>query len=145
MFAKTRKKKIIIGLSSFLIVILGIAASYAWFHPRSSAVVHQVQPASTPTFRPVVGDVNDPEDDDPDITVQQQPIPGFQFQRGGYELSGRVIDALSGQPLFAAVVWIDLPVQQGKPTSMALHTITDAMGSYQFMHIALGTYTVVAS
>jgi len=118
---------------------------YAWVRPRASVVVHHVQPISTPTFKPVVGDVNDPEDDDPDITVQQQFIPGFQFQRGGYKLSGKVIDAQSGQPVFAAVVWIDLPVQEGKPTSAALHTITDITGSYQFFHLAVGTYTMVAS
>ncbi len=145
MLAKLRSKKIFIGFSLFLIATLGIGASYLWLHPHTSAVVHQVQPTPTPTFKPVVGDVNDPEDDDPDITVQQELIPGFQFQHGGYQLSGRVVDARSGQPVFAAVVWIDLPVQEGRPTSAALHTITDTTGSYQFMHLAVGTYTVVAS
>lgn len=139
------KKKLVIGLSLFLIAIVVIGAGYAWLYPHPSAVMHHVQPIPTPTFKPVVGDVNDPEDDDPDITVQQELIPGFQFQHGGYELSGRVIDVHSGQPVFAAVVWIDLPVQEGTPTSAALHTITDTTGSYQFIHLAVGSYTVVAS
>jgi len=92
-----------------------------------------------------VGDVHDPEDDDPDITIQQGIIPGFQFKQGGYTLAGTVVDAHSGQPVANAVVWLDLPPQPGQSTSAALHTLSDAQGNYQFFHIAKGLYTLVAS
>ncbi|HKV59280.1 MAG TPA: carboxypeptidase regulatory-like domain-containing protein, partial [Ktedonobacteraceae bacterium] len=105
----------------------------------------QVLVLPTPSFQPVVGDAHDPEDDDPDITVQQGIIPGFQFKQGGYTLSGTVVDARSGQAIANAVVWLDLPVQVGQPTSAALHTLTDAQGNYAFFRIAKGLYTVVAS
>jgi len=71
-----------------------------------------------------VGDVNDPERDDPDITVQQALVPGFQFRKGGYTLGGRVIDAQTGKSVPGAVVWIDLPVTTGRRSSLALHTVT---------------------
>lgn len=89
--------------------------------------------------------MHDPEDDDPDITVQQGIIPGFQFKQGGYTLSGTVIDLHSAQPVAGAVVWLDLPPQSGQPTSTALHTLTDTQGTYRFFHIAEGIYTLVAS
>src|SRR2546428_7557380 len=142
---KPHKKRIIIGLSLLLIAILCASIGYAWFHIHPSVMMRPQQPIATPTFKPVVGDVNDPADNDQDITIQQQLIPGFQFQHGGYELSGKVTDTQSGQPVFSAVVWIDLPVQQGRPTSTPLHTVTDATGSYQFAHLAPGMYTVLAS
>ena len=145
MLAKSHKKKIVIAASLFLIAIVGISGGYAWLHLHPSVVAYHALPGATPTFKPVVGDVQDPEDNDPDITFEQQLIPGFQFQRGGYDLSGRVTDAQSGQSVFAAVVWIDLPVKAGKPTSMPLHAVTDATGNYQFVHLASGMYTVVAS
>ena len=96
-------------------------------------------------YKPVVGDVNDPEDDDPDITVQQALIPGFQFKQGGYQLSGIARDARTGQPVADAVIWIGLPVQAGSPTSPALHTVADVGGNFQFKHLATGSYTMVAS
>ena len=42
-------------------------------------------------------------------------------------------------------MWLDLPAQPDQPTSAALHTLTDSQGNYQFLHIAHGLYTVVAS
>jgi Carboxypeptidase regulatory-like domain len=142
---KTSARVLTFGCCLAALILLGAGASYVWlyFHPpataRSMVVIHTV------TFKPVVGDVNDPENDDPDITVEQGLVPGFQFQHGGYTLSGEVTDARSGQPVTSAVVWIDLPVQEGRPTSIALHTLTDANGAYQFRHLAAGSYTVVAS
>lgn len=129
-----------------LIAMISIASlSYLWFYLQPSPTRHPQQVIRGPAFKPVVGDINDPEDDDPDITMQQALVPGFQFKTGGYELSGRVIDIHSGQPVVNAVVWIDLPVQMDQPTSTPLHTVTDTMGNYSFNHLALGTYTVVAS
>ena len=129
----------------FAIILLGATLTYTCLRPSTPAGVQPQQATSQPAFKPVVGDVNDPEGDDPDVTVQQSLVPGFQFQRGGYTLSGTVLDAQSREPVPEAVVWIDLPVQAGRPTSVALHTVTDAMGSYQFVHLAAGVYTVVSS
>src|SRR5205085_12312869 len=104
------------------------------------------QLAQAPIFKPVIGDVNDAQDDDdPDVTIQQSLIPGFQFKQGGYTLAGTVVDAKTGRPVLGAVVWLDLPVQAGQPTSAALDSVGDATGHYQFTHIAVGTYSVVAS
>lgn len=132
----------------FLIAIIVVGSSggyYVLSHTYTPHIVRKQLPSVTPTFQPVVGDVADPEHDDPDITVQQPLIPGFQFQHGGYTLRGAVLDAQSRQPIGNAVVWLDLPVHVGQPTSIALHTVTDAQGQYQFSHIAVGVYTLVAS
>src|SRR5579864_4102242 len=128
-----------------LLLPLGAGLTYAWIylHPP---ITQKVQPSlPVQTYKPVVGDVNDPEDDDPDITIQQSLIPGFQFKRGGYQLSGVVRDARTGQPVADAVVWIGLPVREGQPTGLALHAVADAGGNFQFNHLATGSYTVVAS
>lgn len=115
------------------------------FQSQTPPPARQAFVVPTPSFHPVVGDVHDPENDDPDITVQQGIIPGFQFKQGGDTLSGSVVDGHSGQPIAGAVVWLDLPPQPGQPTSAALHTLTDNQGNYQFFHIAEGLYTLVAS
>lgn len=135
----------LISLLLLLTLCLGGVLSAGWYYFHPAPAHPPVHPAPRPAFQPVVGDVNDPEDDDPDITVQQPLVPGFQFQRGGFQLSGRVLDALSGQPVANAVVWITLPPEPGTPTSPALHTVTDASGSYLFQHLAADTYTLVAS
>lgn len=130
--------------SCFILVLLG--ASFAYIYLRQpSAIVQPKKVAGAPTFHPVVGDVNDPEVDDDDITVQQSLIPSFQFKRGGYTIAGTVIDAHTRQPVFGAVVWIDLPVQAGQATTIPLNTVTNASGNFQFIHIAQGHYTLVAS
>ena len=128
----------------FVIVLIGGSFAYVYIH-RQSSVIQPKKVIVSPTFRPVVGDVNDPEVDDDDVTVQQSLIPAFQFKRGGYTISGTVVDNHSRQPVFGAVVWIDLPVQEGQPTTIPLNTITDAQGNFQFIHIAQGSYTLVAS
>jgi len=144
---RTRRKPpfLRIGVLLLLLASLGASLTYGWFylHPTVSQPAQQAVLAKT--YKPVVGDVNDPEDDDPDITIQQSLIPGFQFRKGGYQLSGVVRDARSGQPVADAIVWIDLPAQEGQPTSASLHTVADAGGNFQFIHLAVGTYTVVAS
>ncbi|MEO8971988.1 MAG: carboxypeptidase regulatory-like domain-containing protein [Ktedonobacteraceae bacterium] len=142
---RRRVRRLLLILSScFALVLIGASIAYVYLRPQPS-VVHPRKVIAGPTFRPVVGDVNDPEVDDDDITVQQSLVPAFQFKRGGYTISGTVLDARSKQPVFGAVVWIDLLVQEGQPTTIPLNTVTDASGKYEFIHIAQGSYTLVAS
>src|ERR1051326_3834073 len=126
-------------------LLLAASISYTWLHLQHPAPVTPRHTVHSPTFKPVVGDVSDPEGDDPDITLQQALVPGFQFRSGGYTLGGQVLDAQSGHPVPGAVVWIDLPVKEGQPTSIPLHAVTDAQGNYQFVHLAPDIYTIVAS
>ncbi len=144
-FDRMRFPRILIVWCCLLIAIMGASFGYTWMYVRPVAVKHTQPSIPVPAFVPVVGDVHDPEDADPDITVEQPLAPGFQFQHGGFQLSGRVMDAQSGQPVINAVVWINMPVQKGRPTSTALHVVTDALGNYQFMNLAAGIYTVAAS
>lgn len=139
-----KRARLFVVCSVILCLVLAGGVGYTLLQLQTPPV-HHVQVIATPVFKPVVGDVYDPEDDDPDITVQQGIIPGFQFKLGGYTLAGTVVDARSGQAIAGAVVWLDLPVQIGQPTSAALHTLTDSRGNYQFIHIARGMYTVVSS
>lgn len=139
-----RKKALILCSVVVCLALIGGVASLL-FQSQTPPPSRQALIVPTPSFHPVVGDVHDPEDDDPDISVQQGITPGFQFKQGGYTLSGTVVDAQSGQPIAGAVVWLDLPPQPGQPTSAALHTLTDNQGNYQFFHIAYGIYTLVAS
>ncbi len=131
--------------SAVLCLALVGGVAYLLFQSQTPPPAHLTLVVPTPSFHPVVGDVHDPEDDDPDITVQQGIIPGFQFKQGGYTLSGTVVDGHNKQPIAGAVVWLDLPPQPGQPSSAALHTLTDNQGNYQFLHIAVGIYTLVAS
>src|SRR6266705_5356183 len=55
----------------FAIILLGATLTYTWLRPSTPAGVQPQQATAQPTFKPVVGDVNDPEGDDPDVTVQQ--------------------------------------------------------------------------
>src|SRR5712692_3825089 len=96
----------------FLIAVTTITATgLVWLWPHPAHVARSHLTTLTPTFKPVVGDVSNPDDADPDVTLEQPLVPAFQFPRGGYTLSGTVIDAQSRQPVANAVVWIDLPVQ----------------------------------
>ncbi len=142
---RSKRKRMLILCSIVLCLSLVGGVAYLLFQSQTPPPGRQTILDPTPSFHPVVGDVQDPEDDDPDITVQQGITPGFQFKQGGYTLSGTVVDAHSGQPIAGAVVWLDLPPQQGQPTSAALHTLTDGQGTYHFLHIAEGLYTLVAS
>src|SRR3984893_10285350 len=128
-----------------VVILLGASGTYFWLHSQVVLKQRSAQTVQLPTYKPVVGDVNDPERYDPDITVQQALIPGFQFRSGGNRLSGSVIDDRTGQPVLGALVWIDLPVIEGQRTSIALHTVTDGKGYFQFAHLAIGSYTLVAS
>jgi hypothetical protein len=145
--AGRRGKRRMLVVAGCVVLCLALAggANYTLLKLQSPPPARPVLVVPTPSFQPVVGDVLDPEHDDPNITVQQGIIPGFQFKQGGYTLAGTVVDARSGQAIANAVVWLDLPAQPGQPTSAALHTLTDGQGSYQFLHIANGLYTVVAS
>jgi hypothetical protein len=130
----------------FLIAVtITSATGIVWLWPRSAHIAQPQPKAPSATFKPVVGDVSDLDDADPDVTVEQPLVPAFQFRRGGYTLSGTVIDAQSHQPVANAVVWIDLPVREDQPTSISLHAVTDASGNYRFIHLAPGLYTVAAS
>jgi len=120
-------------------------ARYTWLGTQDVGRKHVAKVEQGAVFRPVVGDVNDPERNDPDITVEQALAPGFQFRKGGYTLGGAVVDARTGRGVVGAVVWIDLPVTVGQRSSAALHTVTDLQGNYQFLHLATGSYSVVAS
>ena len=139
-----RRTLVVAGCVILCLALVG-GASYKVWQSRTPPPARQVLVVPTPSFQPVVGDVLDPEHDDPNITVQQGIIPGFQFKQGGYTLAGTVVDARSGQAVANAVVWLDLPAQPGQPTSAALHTLSDGQGNYQFLHIAIGVYTLVAS
>jgi hypothetical protein len=141
-----KPSRIFIFWCIFLIAITSITATgVIWLWPHPSRIVRPRPKVPSTTFKPVIGDVSDPGDNDPDITVEQPLVPAFQFQRGGYTLSGTVIEEQAGQPVANAVVWIDLPVQEDHPTSIPLHTVTDAAGNYRFIHLAAGVYNVVAS
>src|SRR6266487_2831671 len=144
-FNRMRLPRILIVWCCLLMAIMGAGFGYRLMYIHPVAVKHMQSSTPMPAFMPVVGDVHDPEDADTDIAVEQPLVPGFQFQHGGFQLSGRVIDAQSGQPVINAIVWIDMPVQKGRPTSTALHVVTDASGNYQFMHLAAGIYTIAAS
>src|SRR6266849_5200975 len=113
---RAKRTRLIIVCSGVLCLALVGGAGYTLLRLQAPPPAHQVLLAPTPSFKPVVGDVHDPEDDDPDITVQQGIIPGFQFKQGGYTLGGAVLDARTGQAVPSAVVWLDLPVQAGIPT-----------------------------
>src|SRR2546421_2650223 len=141
----TRHPAWIISSCLLTLTLLGGSLTYTWLRHQRPATVTSQHAVHFPTFKPVVGDVNDPEGDDPGITVHQALVPGFQFHSGGYTLSGQVLDAQTGQPVPGAIVWIDLPVMGGQRTSIPLHAVTDARGNYQFVHLANGIYTVVAS
>ncbi len=140
-----KRRKLFVMCSVILCLALVGGAGYTLLQSQTPPPARQALVVPTPSFHPVVGDVHDPEDDDPNITVQQGIIPGFQFKQGGYTLTGSVVDARSGQAIVNAVVWLDLPTQPGQATSAALHTLTDSQGNYRFLHIANGLYTVVAS
>ena len=142
---KKKHHKLALWLSLLMVLLLGTSVTYLLVWPHNTPIVHPRLVSRQATFQPVVGDVNDPEKDDPDIMVQQSLIPGFQFRKGGYTLTGRVIDVATSKPVMGAVVWINLPVVEGQRTSNALHTITDATGNFQFIHLAGGQYVVVAS
>jgi Carboxypeptidase regulatory-like domain len=136
------------GVWFFVLMVVLVAGGSVWYAWSGTQDVGRQQVATVtqrPVFRPVVGDVNDPERNDPDITVERALVPGFQFRKGGFTLGGTVVDAHTGRGVVGAVVWIDLPVVVGQRSSAALHTVTDINGSYQFLHLAAGSYSVVAS
>ena len=143
--ARSRNRAWVVWFCLLTVTLLVVSIAYTLLQPRHEVTHHSTQVVRLSPFRPVVGDVNDPERDDPDITVQQALVPGFQFRKGGYTLGGRVIDAQTGKSVPGAVVWIDPPVTTGRRSSLALHMVTDAQGNYQFAHLATGNYTIVAS
>jgi hypothetical protein len=144
-FTRRRLPRILIVWCCLLIAIIGAGFGYTWIYVGPVAVKHTRPATPVPGFVPVVGDIHDPEDADPDITVEQPLVPGFQFQKGGFQLSGRVMDVQSRLPVINAIVWVNMTMQKGRPTSIALHVVTDALGNYQFSHLAAGSYTVAAS
>ncbi len=128
-----------------VVLVVGGSVRYVRLGTQNVGRKHVAKVEQGPVFRPVVGDVNDPERNDPDITVERALAPGFQFRKGGFTLGGTVVDAQTGRGVVGAVVWIDLPVTVGQRSSAALHTVTDLKGNYQFLHLAADSYSVVAS
>ncbi len=141
------RRRFLLTLCAVLMFALVLAASvfYAVSRLQHPPQIRPVMSKPAPVYHPVVGDTHDPDGDDPDISVQQSLIPGFQFKQGGLMLGGAVVDARTGQAVFDAVVWLDLPPAADQPTSAALHTVTDSQGNYVFQHIAPGSYTLAAS
>src|SRR5437588_12468758 len=114
----TRHPAWIISSCLLTLTLLGGSLTYTWLRLQRPAALTPQHAIHLPTFKPVVGDVNDPEGDDPDITVLQALVPGFQFRSGGYTLRGHVLDAQSGPPVLGAIVWIGVPVMVGQRTSI---------------------------
>src|SRR5438105_11111761 len=84
-----KRSALVIGCSIVVCALLGGSVLYAVLRLQAPPRAHPQQIAQAPIFKPVVGDVNDAQDDDdPDVTVQQSLIPGFQFKQGGYTLAG---------------------------------------------------------
>lgn len=122
-------------------VILVTVASALIRLPSSSPHAKLV-PMPTPTFVPKVGDVGDLDDG---ITVALGQTPAFQFEHGGYTLSGITVDARTGRPLGGISVWVTLPPVSGRPTAPALRSVSTLDGAFTFLHLAAGTYNLAAA
>src|SRR6266702_1340750 len=130
----------------FLIAVtITTATGIVWLWPHPAHIAQPQPKAPSATFKPVVGDVSDPDDADPDVTVEQPLVPAFQCQRGFYTLNGTGIDAQSGQPLASAVVWIDLAVREDPTPRTATHAVTGVVGNYRFIDLAPAIYAGAAS
>src|SRR5258707_12323265 len=82
-----------IALLLFVVAAATVVGALAWW-PRSTPTARTL-PTPTPTFLPKVGDVGDLDDG---ITVALGTTPAFQFQTGGYTLTGVPVKALTKQP-----------------------------------------------
>src|SRR2546421_11034921 len=80
---RTRRHTWVPWFCLVMVLLLVASLAYAFLRPQKTSNQHPTQTVQQPAFKPVVGDVNDPERDDPDITVQQGLVSGFQFRSGG--------------------------------------------------------------
>ena len=58
-----------------IVMLLVGGVAYNLLQSQHVDTHHSMRVVQMPLFKPVVGDINDPERDDPDITVQQALVP----------------------------------------------------------------------
>src|SRR5260221_3005514 len=129
-----------IALLLFVVAAATVVGALAWW-PRSTPTARTL-PTPTPTFLPKVGDVGDLDDG---ITVALGTTPAFQFQSGGYTLSGVTVNALTKQAVSGVSVWITVPPVLGKRTAPELRSVSTANGIFSFSHLAAGRYNLAAA
>src|SRR5260370_10786828 len=128
------------GLRLFVVAAATVVGALAWW-PRSTPTARTL-PTPTRTFLPKVGDVGDLDDG---ITVALGTTPAFQFQSGGYTLSGVTVNALTKQAVSGVSVWITVPPVLGKRTAPELRSVSTADGPFSFSHLAAGRYNLAAA
>src|SRR5260370_4732415 len=129
-----------IALLLFVVAAATLVGALAWW-PRSTPAARTL-PTPAPTFLPKVGDVGDLDDG---ITVGLGTTPAFQFQSGGYTLSGVTVNALTKQAVSGVSVWITVPPVLGKRTAPELRSVSTADGTFSFSHLAAGRYNLAAA
>src|SRR5260370_17705560 len=93
-----------IALLLFVVAAATVVGALAWW-PRSTPAARTLS-TPAPTFLPKVGDVGDLDDG---ITVALGTTPAFQFQSGGYTLTGVPVNPLTKQARTGVLFWITLP------------------------------------
>ena len=129
-----------IALLLFVVAAATLVGALAWW-PRSTPAARTLS-TPAPTFLPKVGDVGDLDDG---ITVALGTTPAFQFQSGGYTLSGVTVNALTKQAVSGVSVWITVPPVLGKRTAPELRSVSTADGTFSFSHLAAGRYNLAAA
>src|SRR5258708_37347585 len=129
-----------ITLLVFVVAAATLVGALAWW-PRSTPAARTL-PTPAPTFLPKVGDVGDLDDG---ITVALGTTPAFQFQSGGYTLSGVTVNALTKQAVSGVSVWIYVPPVLGESTAPELRSVSTANGTFSFSHLAAGRYNLAAA
>src|SRR5260370_20351654 len=129
-----------IALLLFVVAAATVVGALAWW-PRSTLVARTL-PTPAPIFLPKVGDVGDLDDG---ITVALGTTPAFQFQSGGYTLSGVTVDVLTKQAVSGVSVWITVPPVLGKRTAPELRSVSTADGTFSFSHLAAGRSNLAAA
>src|SRR5215470_4697930 len=124
----------------FVIAAATVVGALAWW-PRSVPAVKPL-PTPAPTFLPKVGDVGDLDDG---LTVALGTTPAFQFESGGYTLSGVTIDARTKQAVSGVSVWITVPPVLGQRAAPELRSVSTVDGTFSFSHLAAGRYNLAAA
>ncbi len=65
--ARSRNRAWVVWFCLLTVTLLVVSIAYTLLQPRHEVTHHSTQVVRLSPFRPVVGDVNDPERDDPDI------------------------------------------------------------------------------
>jgi len=129
-----------VGLLVFLIIVLVIASIVEQL-PRPK--IHStVVPHAPSAFHPQVGDAGDGDDG---VSVALDAVPGFQFTKGGYTLSGVTTDVHTRQVVSGVSLWITLSPVLGQRTAPAVRTVSTLTGEFAFAHLAAGSYTIAAA